>query len=67
MRYFNAWKRHENSNTRRFRPNPILMMKAANYFTSLTTSTTNIISNNPNATQVTNHSLYFVKIIEEVI
>jgi len=67
MRYLNAWKGHEDSNTRRLRPNPILVMKAANYFTPLTTSTANVIPNNPNATHGTNPSLYFVEIIEEEV
>jgi hypothetical protein len=67
MRYFNAWKGHKDSNSRRLWPNPILMMKAANYFTPLTTSTANIISNNPNATHGTNPSLYFVETIEEEV
>jgi hypothetical protein len=43
------------------------MIKAANYFTPLTTSTANIISNNPNATHGTNPSLYFVETIEEEV
>jgi hypothetical protein len=39
VRYLHAWKRHEDSNARRLRPNPIFVLKAADYFTPLTAGT----------------------------
>jgi hypothetical protein len=58
MRYLHAWKGHEDSNTRRLRPDPTFVLKAADYFTPLTAGTANVISNNPNTTQGTNPSLF---------